>query len=53
MFVDVWEGLNVRLAISKGETATWSGQMSMGLGKRAGWLLQAKSMAWQISPGPI
>jgi hypothetical protein len=24
------EGLNVRLAISEGVTATWSGQMSMG-----------------------
>jgi hypothetical protein len=29
MFVDFWKGLNVRLAISEGETATWSGQMSM------------------------
>jgi hypothetical protein len=28
-FVDVWKGLNVRLAISEGDTATWSGQMSI------------------------
>jgi hypothetical protein len=40
MFVDVWEGLNVRLAISEGETATWSGQMSITLHKRRAWLLQ-------------
>jgi hypothetical protein len=38
-----WEGLNVRLAISKGETATLSGQMSIMLRKRREWLLQAQS----------
>jgi hypothetical protein len=36
------EGLNVRLAISEGETATWSGQMSMMLDKRRAWLLQGE-----------
>jgi len=38
-----WEGLNVRLAISEGETATLSGQISMLLPKRREWLLQAQS----------
>jgi len=38
-----WEGLNVRLAISEGETATLSGQMSMDIHKRREWLLQAQS----------
>jgi hypothetical protein len=33
----------VRLAISEGETATLSGQMSMALHKRREWLLQAQS----------
>jgi len=38
-----WEGLSVRLAISEGETATLSGQMSMMVSKRREWLLQAQS----------
>jgi hypothetical protein len=38
-----WEGLNVRLAISEGETATLSGHMSMVLRRRREWLLQAQS----------
>jgi hypothetical protein len=36
------EGLNVRLAISEGDTATLSGQMSITLNKRFGQLLQAE-----------
>jgi hypothetical protein len=45
MFVDVWKGLNARLAISEGETATWSGQMSMNLHRRWQRNLQAQTFA--------
>jgi hypothetical protein len=31
LFIDVWEGLNVRLATSEGGRPLWSGQMSMPL----------------------
>jgi hypothetical protein len=52
MFVDVWEGLNVRLAISEGETATWSGQMSIMLDKRRAWLLQGQLRGGRgVEPG--
>jgi hypothetical protein len=40
-------GLNVRLAISEGETATWSGQMSMLLSNDEAWLLQG---AYRFDP---
>jgi hypothetical protein len=40
ILVDVWEGLNVRPAISESETAILSGQMSMSKCKRREWLLQ-------------
>jgi hypothetical protein len=39
-FVDVWEGLNVRLAISEGDTAMSSGQISMVIHSPREWLLQ-------------
>src|SRR5882724_11205460 len=39
-FVDVWEGLNVRLAISEGDTAMSSGQISMMIHSPREWLLQ-------------
>jgi hypothetical protein len=38
------EGLNVRLAISEGVTATLSGQMSIILGKRFGRRLQVETL---------
>jgi hypothetical protein len=46
VFVDVWKGLNVRLAISEGETAILSGQMSMRLHRRYQRILQAQTLAW-------
>jgi hypothetical protein len=45
-----WEGLNVRLAISEGETATLSGQMSMQLHKRRERLLPISSVGTTSMP---
>jgi len=42
--------LNVRLAVSEGETAMLSGQMSMVIHSRTAWLLQGENPANSVNP---
>jgi hypothetical protein len=49
-FVDVWEGLNVRLAISEGDTAMSSGQISMLMYSPRQWLLQGAMRGTPAGP---